>query len=743
MLTACGGGTQPSSSKQDTLPPVVSPPADMTVEATDELTDVELGSASVTDNLDSDLIALPDNTGPYTVGRHTITWSATDKAGNTGSAMQLLIVEDTTAPIVNPPGDIVIEATGILTAVDLGIATATDNVDTSLLVTPDQPGPFVVGQYTITWSASDREGNTGRATQSVTISDTTPPLVVPPADITVEATGELTVVDLGVATVTDNAGYSPVALADQNGPFTVGVHVITWSATDLSGNTGSATQKLTVQEKAAAINNLVYKADASIDGMNELYLLSQENSQPELIAQPTSSEDDIQGYSLSPNSQYVAYTVRYGASLNPAELYVIDLSHSSDSMLLNVPLVPDSYISDFQWSPDNSHIGYLSNEGGSGVDLYVVTVDGSSREKVNVQNVSSFIWAPDGRYLAYRSADTLGLYVVKPDGSGHVKVSGDMVAGGTIGQYRWSPDGSLLAYCADQDTDNVRELYIANPDGSQRFKGNNPITSGEGVYTDFQWAPDSQYIAYRIKSGLVTPYELYTVRSDGAENTKVNGALVAGGDVWRMLWSPDSSRIAYLADQDVDGRDEIYSVQPDGTSLVKLNGAQNHSGYVYYDFKWSYDGTRLAYEADEDTDETYELYTVNADGTGHIKVSGSMVAGGSLYHSTTMISPAFKWSPDSSRLLYRADKEVDNQWELYVTPGSGGAISKINSVLVAGGYVRNDYDWTSDGMHVIYLADQDTANSVELYFSTNNGDTNKQLNGPIVANGNVLSFQLW
>jgi hypothetical protein len=81
----------------DNNPPVVTPPANLEVIASGELTTVALGTASAEDALDGSLTATPDNTGPFALGVHTITWSATDAAGNTGTATQTVTVVEETA----------------------------------------------------------------------------------------------------------------------------------------------------------------------------------------------------------------------------------------------------------------------------------------------------------------------------------------------------------------------------------------------------------------------------------------------------------------------------------------------------------------------------------------------------------------------------------------------------------------------------------------------------------------------
>ncbi len=236
------------SSPPDTQAPVVSAPAAVTAEATGALTSVSLGSASAQDDVDGSLTAVPDTTGPFPVGSHNVTWTATDAAGNTGTDTQVVTIQDTTAPSVQAPADLTVQSTGDAVSVDLGNASASDLVDGSLAVNADNTGPFALGTHSVTWTATDSAGNTGSDTQTVvvTLSDVTAPVVTAPADITVEASGSLTAVALGSASAVDNIDGNLSASPSRTGPFSVGSHSITWSASDSAGNTGTAVQRVNV-----------------------------------------------------------------------------------------------------------------------------------------------------------------------------------------------------------------------------------------------------------------------------------------------------------------------------------------------------------------------------------------------------------------------------------------------------------------------------------------------------------------
>lgn len=86
---------------------------------------------------------------------------------------------DTLAPEVTVPGDMVVEATSPNGAAVTFTASANDNVDGSLPVSisPASGGIFPIGTTIVTASATDAAGNTGSASFSITIRDTTAPVI--------------------------------------------------------------------------------------------------------------------------------------------------------------------------------------------------------------------------------------------------------------------------------------------------------------------------------------------------------------------------------------------------------------------------------------------------------------------------------------------------------------------------------------------------------------------------------------
>jgi hypothetical protein len=65
-------------------------------------------------------------------------------------------------------------------------------------------------------------------------------------------------------------------------------------------------------------------------------------------------------------------------------------------------------------------------------------------------------------------------------------------------------------------------------------------------------------------------------------------------------------------------------------------------------------------------------------------------------------------------VVYLADQETDELFELYSVPLGGGTVVKLNAPLVTGGDIV-DFSISPDSNHVVYLADQDADEVFELY----------------------------
>lgn len=216
---------------------------------------------------------------PFTISgdsNHTLTFNSTDNAGNAELPNTLHIAIDTIPPVITVPSDVTQEATGPQTIVTLGTAVANDAVDGAVTVTNNATTTYPVGITKIQYSATDLAGNTAIAYQTVTVHDTTPPVLTVPTQVTAQATGpsgaQVTYTTSAIDLV--DGPVTPVCNLPSGNTFAFGTTLVTCTATDIHNNTSTGTFNVLVQNKmpptlsiSSPVNNaLVNTATVSISG---------------------------------------------------------------------------------------------------------------------------------------------------------------------------------------------------------------------------------------------------------------------------------------------------------------------------------------------------------------------------------------------------------------------------------------------------------------------------------------------
>ena len=103
------------------------------------------------------------------------------------------------------------------------------------------------------WTAIDNNGNSTIATQEVNVVDTTPPTISSVSDMIVEsAVPYENIVNFEVPTAYDILGVVSV-ISDAPEFFSLGETLVTWTATDVVGNTSTTEQKVIVIDSTMPI----------------------------------------------------------------------------------------------------------------------------------------------------------------------------------------------------------------------------------------------------------------------------------------------------------------------------------------------------------------------------------------------------------------------------------------------------------------------------------------------------------
>jgi hypothetical protein len=242
---------------QDTTPPTVTAPANVSTSTDDPGGKaVTYGDATANDTVDGPLTPTcsPLSGSNFPVGTTTVTCSATDSHGNTGSASFTVTVSlnDTFPPVVTVPGDFSVETESTDGTTVTFSASANDDHDGPLTPTcsPGSGSTFPVGTTKVTCTATDSHGNTGSASFNVTVvlADHTAPVVTVPSGVSVNTTNPAGTSVTFSASASDNLDgpLTPSCSPSSGSTFPVGKTKVTCTATDSHGNTGSASFNVTV-----------------------------------------------------------------------------------------------------------------------------------------------------------------------------------------------------------------------------------------------------------------------------------------------------------------------------------------------------------------------------------------------------------------------------------------------------------------------------------------------------------------
>ncbi len=253
---------------QDNVPPMITCPANATIECDDDSTPAGTGMATATDNCGGPVTitfadaTIPGGTCPqiFAIQR---TFTATDECGLVSQCTQTISVLDSDAPMLTVPGALTISCEEDRTPAGLGsFATAMDNCDADVAITFTDV--FVAGAcpqagtLTRTWRATDDCGLFTEGDQIITITDNVAPVLITcPSNMNIECDQPTTPDFTGRPVASDNCDTDLVStFADVVTPGVCDQEMTitrTWTVTDDCGNTTGCVQVLNITDETAPI----------------------------------------------------------------------------------------------------------------------------------------------------------------------------------------------------------------------------------------------------------------------------------------------------------------------------------------------------------------------------------------------------------------------------------------------------------------------------------------------------------
>ena len=238
----------------DTLPPAIfCSPSNRIVQCGAPLPPPSASDLCCGTNVTVSILSITTNFISACSNQLVITWQATDCCTNTATCVETNLMIDTTPPVITcAPSKQVQCGSGWTfdtpTAVDACCGT---NVTISILGTGPVIGTLCKSTQTRTWQATDCCGNTAVCSQTVTVVDTTPPVITCGSNFTVSVgtpwaftTPAVTDACCSVSSIVVVPVITTTNINLAN-PCLV-VYTRTWKATDCCGNSATCSQSVSV-----------------------------------------------------------------------------------------------------------------------------------------------------------------------------------------------------------------------------------------------------------------------------------------------------------------------------------------------------------------------------------------------------------------------------------------------------------------------------------------------------------------
>ncbi len=329
--------------------------------------------ASVTNDYNNTSTLAGDD---FPVGVTTVIWTIEDINGNTNTCSYTVTVTDTQDPTITCVGDQTKNAdAGVCTYTVTGtefdptafddncsVASVTNDFNSSSTLAGEE---FPVGVTTVIWTIEDVNGNTNTCSYTVTVTDTQDPTITCVGDQAKDAdAGECTYTVTGtefdptasndncsVADITNDFNGLPTLAA---AGFPVGETIVVWTVTDVNGNTGTCSFKVTISDVQDPDFNVpveitvcrdsecLYDIDPSVTGE---VTVKTDNCTPSDLLTVESSDGDLSGISDCDVAGFFIRTWKVtdaaGNSTEKQQIIWVEPTPTA-SITINTPVICDS-----------------------------------------------------------------------------------------------------------------------------------------------------------------------------------------------------------------------------------------------------------------------------------------------------------------------------------------------------------------------------------------------------------------
>jgi dipeptidyl aminopeptidase/acylaminoacyl peptidase len=431
--------------------------------------------------------------------------------------------------------------------------------------------------------------------------------------------------------------------------------------------------------------------------------------QPPAAPRPITIDDyfeirEVEGPKLSPDAQWVAYTVRTTSSKgdkSEQRIWMVPFA-GGDAVPLTAEGVSSSHP---RWSPDGKYLAFLSARHDGKTQIWLLNRIGGEAQRLTEtpQDVDTFEWSPDSKRLCLvlHDATTEELEAAKDKDKDKDKEADDKSAkeNKPKAQKPWVID--RLQFKVDEVgyLDRRRtHLYIFH----LAAKSLTQITSGDYDDADPAWSPDGKQLAFTSNrsSDPDRNYntDIWTVSADNADKGAHLTQITTnpGGDN-APVWSPDGKWIAYVTQTEpklIEYATKHLAISPaaGGEARVLTRTFDRNVSDVLF----SADSKSLFFIADDD---------------GTQNVCRIAVTGGEVTRPVGGRVMVYSYSLAKTGEIAAQIDRMDRPSEIYTVPASGGRLTRVthtNDALIS-------QLWLSPGEYVHFKSKDGTTVSGYLY----------------------------
>ena len=317
-------------------------------------------------NLTSSIQLVSDGYTPNknTVGTYEVKYRVTDSSNNTAYLTVYVMVIDQIAPVFNFGNDVIYQSYKTLRTFTSTVVISDGhdgNVNATVSEDTYTANYNIIGEYHITYSATDASGNTATMTRTVIVVDDVPPVITGPTVITKSYNTILTTAQI-MAQLTaldeidgDVSGSFMVMSSTYGGKSNVpGTYTIVFRAIDASGNSAQRSVTIIVTDNIPPIwyatNNFLITLDQAVQlSTNQIintlqlsgFITDTQASNLYVVSDEYQQSQDIGTYNLvfgiTGQSETLTVTlVVYNLSLEEPGMYTVSFNSNGGSFVPSI-----------------------------------------------------------------------------------------------------------------------------------------------------------------------------------------------------------------------------------------------------------------------------------------------------------------------------------------------------------------------------------------------------------------------